>query len=64
MKVKEISTANKQSIIPIYCKDCHSQYTFRRDEHSDILLESGTVFEECFKCSVCGHKTYYPVITK
>jgi hypothetical protein len=45
---------------PIYCKNCNSRESWQRFPIEDIWTESGKAFEFCFKCTVCGSKTWYP----
>lgn len=50
------------SIKPKYCSRCKSMFKFKRYAERDYKFEpSEVVFEEAWKCSVCGNVIIRPV---
>jgi hypothetical protein len=45
---------------PVFCADCGNKMCFDRFEQMDIKSESGVIYEECFKCRLCGRLTWHP----
>ena len=46
---------------PIYCKDCDSRNSWKRQPSGDVPFDSGKAFELCYECKVCHSKTLIPV---
>lgn len=44
---------------PVYCRDCNSRNTFIKHDQLNVLTDKNDVFEQCFKCKVCNHLTWW-----
>ena len=45
---------------PVYCRQCRSRDTWKRDPQRDVYSESGGLLWKAWVCTTCGSKTLRP----